>query len=68
MQFKELVQIEEVLEGRKYIFDGSEIIIKEISADINFPERKMDYNEVWEIMQNFLFFQLKKEIKSKLFI
>ena len=60
-QFKELVQIEEVLEGRKYIFDGSEIIIKEISADINFPERKMDYNEVWEIMQKA---EILKEIEK----
>lgn len=50
-EFKELVQIEEVSEGRKYIFDGSEIIIKEISVDINFPERRMDYDEVLEIMQ-----------------
>ena len=68
-QFKELVQIEEVLEGRKYIFDGSEIIIKEISADINFRERKMDYNEVWEIMQKAEILkgieELAKEVEEK---
>ena len=69
MQFKELVQIEEVLDGRIYIFDGSEIIIKEISADINFPERKMDYNEVWEIMQKAEILkgieELAKEVEEK---
>ena len=69
MQFKELVQIEEVLDGRKYIFDGSEIIIKEISADINFPKRKMDYDEVWEIMQKAEILkgieELAKEVEEK---
>lgn len=68
-QFKELVQIEEVLEGRKYIFDGSEIIIKEILIDINFPKRKMDYNEVWEIMQKAEILkgieELAKEVEEK---
>lgn len=68
-QFKELVQIEEVLEGKKYIFDGSEIIIKEISVDINFPKRKMDYNEVWEIMQKAEILkeieELAKEVEEK---
>ena len=67
--FEELVQIEEVSEGRKYIFDGLEIILKEISADINFPKRKMDYNEVWEIMQKAEILkgieELAKEVEEK---
>ena len=67
--FEVLPQIEEVSEGRKYIFEGTEIILKEISVDINFPKRKMEYNEVYEIMQKAEILkeieELAKEVEEK---
>ena len=57
-----------IIENEKINYKG-EILMKIGIIRINFPERKMDYNEVWEIMQKAEILkeieELAKEVEEK---